>query len=665
MVISQSKSIQKKLLAATAMLLVACIMLISASYAWFTLSTAPEITGITTTIGANGNLEIALADPSTWGNPDGIKTNVGDSTNTTWGNIIDLSQGYGLENISLYPSRLNITGSSISAAPLSVPKYGADGRPADFLLAQYAYYSAQNGYLISEDYHGVRIIGTSSSMTDRQLAYRSAKIALANAISEAKAAAKSSLETNGTDLANVIMKKAVDTGDTVTFTSADLDVIDNVLTGVTTAQAKMLKAWEAAVISYAASHTGEAQGSGVDTEEKYLTFKNGMETSYTVDATGKAVTAGAITVVLPDDFITYYGDLGTLATKINQAKEASATLRSTNTEGITWAELRGVLNYIINPDNVTINGHSTGTVKDHLNDLLSDVLDQKGIQVEMPTGSGVYADIADFCGDYSATVLLQGITYNDITLGTAEKPIRATMTTKTTVTTPYFTSASNTVTNAGAPSGQGANSSKLSDYYGYTVDFYMRTNAANANLLLQTDETQRIYGDSTNEETLGGGSNMTFTSSSVEFSTDKMKELMSAIRVVFTDGDGKILAVAVLDTNVNAVNDSIVKADLKLCAYTLETVDNKTMLKITDDETKEGTQPKFLTEQTITALTQNQAVRVSATVYLDGDYVTNAMVANATQSMTGKLNLQFATDAKLVPMDDAALKGTTTGGTTN
>ena len=114
--ISQGKSIRKKLIAAASMLLVACVMLISASYAWFTLSTAPEISGITTTVGANGNLEIALADKSTWNNPDGILTQPGATlaagdkkeANITWGNLIDVSDVYGLEGVTLLPSRLSL-----------------------------------------------------------------------------------------------------------------------------------------------------------------------------------------------------------------------------------------------------------------------------------------------------------------------------------------------------------------------------------------------------------------------------------------------------------------------------------------------------------------------------------------------------------------------------
>ena len=57
----RERDIKKKLSAAIIMLLLSCIMVVTSTFAWFTLSTAPEVTGISTTIGGNGNLEIALA----------------------------------------------------------------------------------------------------------------------------------------------------------------------------------------------------------------------------------------------------------------------------------------------------------------------------------------------------------------------------------------------------------------------------------------------------------------------------------------------------------------------------------------------------------------------------------------------------------------------------
>ena len=56
----RQKDMKSKLMAAVCMLLVSSIMMVSSTYAWFTLSTAPEVTGITTQVGANGNLEMAL-----------------------------------------------------------------------------------------------------------------------------------------------------------------------------------------------------------------------------------------------------------------------------------------------------------------------------------------------------------------------------------------------------------------------------------------------------------------------------------------------------------------------------------------------------------------------------------------------------------------------------
>ena len=124
-------NLRNKLFAAIAMLLVSSIMMVSTTYAWFTLSTAPEVQGITTTVGANGNLEIALSPAD--GSAARIGSAMGDSNlawtakNTTWGNLLNLSdEAYGRAGITLLPSRLNV--SAVGTTPLKTPVYGADGR---------------------------------------------------------------------------------------------------------------------------------------------------------------------------------------------------------------------------------------------------------------------------------------------------------------------------------------------------------------------------------------------------------------------------------------------------------------------------------------------------------------------------------------------------------
>jgi hypothetical protein len=71
------------------------------------------------------------------------------------------------------------------------------------------------------------------------------------------------------------------------------------------------------------------------------------------------------------------------------------------------------------------------------------------------------------------------------------------------------------------------------------------------------------------------------------------------------------------------------------------------------------------TSQAITALTQDTATIVTAMVYLDGSTVTNATVsADTISSMTGTLNLQFSSDADLIPAENTALRNIGTGSVT-
>lgn len=129
--------VKEKALGAAAMLVVAGVMAVSATFAWVTLSAAPEAGKISTTVSANGNLEIALVDL------DGAEPDVsavGDSTaagkklteaNLTWGNLVNLSDdSYGLSNLTLRPARLNTE--ALRKKPLRGVKYGTDGRITDY-----------------------------------------------------------------------------------------------------------------------------------------------------------------------------------------------------------------------------------------------------------------------------------------------------------------------------------------------------------------------------------------------------------------------------------------------------------------------------------------------------------------------------------------------------
>ena len=130
-------SIKSKLVAAAAMLLVATIMVVSSTYAWFTLSTAPEITGISTAVGANGALEMLLLkrneSNTDWDYGTGALPSNATvvQRNTYWGNLVDLSDtSYGSQAITLYPSKLNVNSENKLNLlnPVQIPVFGSDGR---------------------------------------------------------------------------------------------------------------------------------------------------------------------------------------------------------------------------------------------------------------------------------------------------------------------------------------------------------------------------------------------------------------------------------------------------------------------------------------------------------------------------------------------------------
>lgn len=120
--------VKERIAAIALMLVVSIVMMTSASYAWITISRAPEVKGMNTTISGNGNLEIALVNPegTTPGNATGEESGLL-SSNITWGNLVNLSDsGYGVDQIALRPALLS--GYNRHSTPLYGASYDASGR---------------------------------------------------------------------------------------------------------------------------------------------------------------------------------------------------------------------------------------------------------------------------------------------------------------------------------------------------------------------------------------------------------------------------------------------------------------------------------------------------------------------------------------------------------
>ena len=218
--------------------------------------------------------------------------------------------------------------------------------------------------------------------------------------------------------------------------------------------------------------------------------------------------------------------------------------------------------------------------------------------------------------------------------------------------------------------------------YGYVVDLAMRVNTTNngtpGKLLLQTEKANRIYDGSTNAETMGGGSTMSFSvPTDANLKAGALKELLGAIRITFvqnygksTLGDGetiKILGTAKLDTSelhdyTNNKNVADAKEEAGSDKWTVTTEGTANIYLYKTEKTADGKTKETKLEGNdavlIAAMDKNKAYQISAIVWLDGTAVKNGNVsATAAQSLTGTLNLQFSTDIKLNPAVNTPLKG--------
>ncbi len=177
-ILAMQKQVTGKLMAAISMLLVSAILMCLTSYAWFILSTAPEVSNLKTTAGANGALEIALQSTNTDRNGRAdITSAVGSShavksaaeSNTYWGNVVDLTEGYGLEHVTLYPSRLKLNATKVNGqisyavdtgSILQVPQFGQDGRVTGLLNATKTHYDGDK--FTTGSNWGVNVLGAVS-----------------------------------------------------------------------------------------------------------------------------------------------------------------------------------------------------------------------------------------------------------------------------------------------------------------------------------------------------------------------------------------------------------------------------------------------------------------------------------------------------------------------
>lgn len=732
-------SMRRKLYSALSMLLVSGIMMVTSSYAWFVMSTAPEVKGIQTQVGANGALEIALLNKQSW--DDLTRLDMGDidenatteqntvEANLTWGNLVNLeSATYGLSNIILQPSRLNVksttTGEGENAVTnytvnegtlLKTPVYGEDGRVKKLEAKAVASVYKAEDKAFNEVGYGVRAIGTAANMSTFQLGMNAARTQISNFTTSARSAASTALNTHGGNMASIAVAYAVN-NKVDSYTVEDIEKIKALAVDMKAAVDQIENGMRQV---YAGYITTKASNITADTYQAALEEINNPATTL-VQLDGKYPNA----ITTEYDISGFITKLENTKKLVKDATEKCDTFISQN-RTYTWAEISGIITPLVNIDKMTLGGKSITELKKELKNEDGSInfdaavkLVQGGLNITVPSGSGLLSEIADFVGDYTATVTVKEVTVG----GNSLKDVDVGMETKTGENPPILTACSNKLSAQELIEATG--SSAITDYYGYAIDLAFRTNATNSNLQLQTDPANRIYNDgsSQNEALQGGGSYMTFKTEA-GLSATKMVKLMNGVRVVFMDKSQNVLKLAKLDTTLGKGNyklfpederndtnyaylnafpsetattyqksDIISKAEhdnlpetgtveFKTAADGTNTVTAKLYLyefsmTTKEDHNAEGvvtgshqtgaiTIGKQIASPAITALEADVPMIVTALVYLDGSVVNNSMVAaSALQSMTGTLNLQFSSSATLMPAQNTDLQKGKTADTT-
>ena len=601
---SRKSTLKSKLMAAVSMLLVSAIMVSVTTYAWFILSTAPEVKGMSTTVGSNGALEMALLDNATGTDLSKITSAVGDSSakksvveaNKTWGNLVDLNDAsYGLSNITMYPARLNWKENSTDTLHsrnnlLSYAQYGTDGRIADLIAADSGT-NTKSGFVSDANSYGVRAIGTAKDQDPKAAALDAAKNGFRNEFTNAKGAALAALNGSGQDIANIAYTHAKTKGATDTYTTEQVASIKNALNGLKTATDNIEKALKYAVVAK-------------DANDGNITAYDNVTLNNDTEPVGE-----------------YYAKLTTLRTAIETALGQIPTTGTATNGDFTWAQIETPYKALFDISNMTLSGMTSTQIQGMSESELTDWalgMINTGKGLELNVSAGLFSDMANFVDTIVSTA--------NIEVNVTEKStIKATITVNKneTVTEAYLVALQTTVNGYEFKGDQASAKPFITDKYGYAVDLAFRSNAE-GKLMLSKQAANRVDSDKTNT-TLGGGCYFTANAKSDP-------SALAALRIAFINDANKVLAVGKLDMNAEGAAAAN-KYPVHLYSYKVENGE----LKVSETAVK---------DDVILTLEANKAVALTAVVFMDGD-ATNFAQGEA----SGSLNLQFVTSATLKAMD--------------
>lgn len=656
-------SVKAKLMSAVAMLLVATILMSSTTYAWFVLSTAPEVSGMTTTVGSNGALEIALLDDLA-AKQDGsyetyqemlnsITSGVGDSSsvndlsdaNVTWGNLVDLADdSYGLSDVKLYPAALNLLGANgvytgtfaDAGRYLRTPVYGVDGRVASLEDNTYAGKKSGSIFMYDANYYGVRAIGKYSNADPTAAELLAAQTGYANNYRYATTAAANQVlsDANAAGLTRLMVKQALDGRASnpinMTVTDADLASISNAVAGVKTVADYLEAAIKYGIVAEDIKNNGE---------NYTLSFESVKLADYTSSTTW-----------------------GALITELSNLRSSIATAQ-TLVAAATKDDYEDALDALMDVETMKIGGETIEGIKqiaeveEWATQLLNDAL------IEVNGADSLLVKAANMISMFKSSkydVQLDDeksyYTMKDATIQVNQ----STATEATVVAMGRIVAAYQMPNNAGeggedssepdagTDTGTGENAAVSAkptimpdNTYGYVVDLAFR---ASVKTNLQLSAAQARVKGSTDESVQGGGSKVTIVTDLADVPAKSLNDFVNAFRVVFFNTENlQIVGVATMSKDENAASQT--EYDLIMREFSFN-ADGALVVGLPKGQSydEEGAVTGTATSD-IMELQADTPVGLSVLVYLDGNYVDSSMA-----QIDAKLNLQFSSSESLTPM---------------
>lgn len=696
-ILAMQKQVTGKLMAAISMLLVSAILMCLTSYAWFILSTAPEVSNLKTTAGANGALEIALQSTNEAGNGRAeITSAVGSShavksaaeSNTYWGNVVDLTEGYGLEHVTLYPSRLNVTGTQIgdgmsyrvaTNSILSAAKFGQDGRLVGLEAATKTHYNASGenaGQFTDTSNWGVNVIGFAKTGDTAQDNSYTRAYSRANVLAEATQKVATYRTELRADMENLIERNSVGIFGAMLFlcqfdflTEEQLfELVKDYVASMSAMVGDAADAVRWALLANAAADASYSSDIEEDMKALGAIYKNFLQYPLVSD-NEEEVTVSSLAQGKYPEIVDAANAIVTAQVRIDRAA------RDLSDGGILGAIgalinldesfMYGV-NTVLQPDEetrVADQGVMAAMQFDFLSDTPNtrDTIFMVATEDAEPMSVNLFSTLATVLGDYSGMMTVWAGNGNIV----GEKPanddgmlefnydIKATNKSKPALWrnvsnldladenanigvlgTVYKNASSKTA------SGDILMPVTRADItaYGYSVDLAFQS-SENTGLLLQREGIDRVSGNSGDMRLRGRGSSMTFTLAG-DLTHEQAARLLQCVYVVFMDtSSGTVYKVAAADPASIETQLDTATAELQL----YEPVFKK------DGSLSLGSR---VSDGSILSMTKDKAYYVTAVVYLNGDLVDSGMFApGEALSLEGTVNLQFASDKTLQPMD--------------